>query len=56
MRERNTITKTHNAAEHALLGSPLHMGASSFDDFHGVKIIFSTNFLLLYDVGDWEQK
>ncbi len=56
MRKRYIMILTHRAAGHALLGSPIHIGTSSFNDFHGVKIIVSTNFLLLYDVEDWEEK
>jgi hypothetical protein len=56
MRKRYIMITTYHAAGHALLGSPFHIGTSNFDDFQGVKIIVSTNSLLLYDVEDWEQK
>ena len=44
------MMKTHHAAGQALLGSPVHIGISSFDDFHGAKIIDSSDLLLLYGV------
>ena len=50
------MMKTHHAAGQALLGSPVHIGISSFDDFHGAKIIVSSDFLLLYGIKDREHK
>jgi len=54
--ERDTsVHRTDHAARHALHCSPFLMGISS-NDFHGAKILFPTNFLLLYGGRDWEQK
>jgi hypothetical protein len=48
---KSSVT-TYHAAGHAPLGSPIHIRISSFKDFHGVKIIITTNFLLLYGIRD----
>jgi hypothetical protein len=50
MRKRYIMITTYHAAGHALLGNPFCIGISSFDYFHGVKIIVSTNILLLCGV------
>ncbi len=49
-RQNQSLITTYHDKGHALLGSPIHMGISSFDDFHGAKIIVSANFLLLCGV------
>ena len=56
MRKRYIMITTYHNAGHALLGSLIHIGTSNFDDFPRVKIFLCSNFLLLYDVEDWEQK
>jgi hypothetical protein len=49
-RQNQRLLTTYHAKGLALLGSPIHMGISSFDDFHGAKIIVSADFLLMCGV------
>jgi hypothetical protein len=50
MSKPESSVTTYHAAGHALLGNPFCIGISSFNDLHGVKIIVSTNILLLCGV------